>query len=107
MSMWHEGNPKDQADGCYFVRIEENYFGFTRVHFKIHYWHGYTWARLSPYDYGNGVITHYAYIDDPVPFDPHNMQYADILGRMECVAQRDRLPNLQTAPAGSCEKTKK
>ena len=58
--MWHEGEPKEKNEGCYFVRIAENYFGFIKIHFGIHYWYGETWKPLSQYDYGNGKITHYA-----------------------------------------------
>jgi len=91
---WHEGEPPNSEMGIFFVRKEISELGCKRIQFGIHTWYGDRWMPLR---YNDDKITHYAYIDDPLPLEGNNF-YDDDLGRMECVVQGEILPDLSTPP---------
>ena len=96
---WYEGTPPETpfCNDLYFVRIEEQCMGGKRIKFDTHVWYGSNWYPLK-HEYSGDKITHWAYIEDPVPFDADNI-YDDNLGRLECVAQGQLHPDLSTPPA--------
>ena len=101
---WNEGTPPETefCHDIFFVRIEEPDLGCTEISFGTHVWYGDRW---QPLEYSGQRITHWAYIEDPVPLGKYE-KYADSIGRIRCVAQEERLPDLQTPPATK-ERTEK
>lgn len=93
---WFEGTPSDSKMGIYFVRKEIVELGCKRIQFGTHTWYGDRWSPLR-YASSGDKITHYAYIDDPLPLEGNNF-YDDALGRMQCVVQQEVLPDLSTPP---------
>ena len=93
---WNTGTPP-KTEFCqeiFFVRIESPEIGCKEISFTTHVWYGTHWSKLQ---YKDQKITHWAYIEDPVPIG-RNI-YEDTLGRIRCVVQEKVLPNLQTPPA--------
>jgi hypothetical protein len=93
---WFEGTPPETefTQGIFFVRIEQSELGCKSIKFTTHVWYGDRWRPLR---YDGDRITHYAYIDDPVPLEGNNF-YEDTMGRIKCVAQEEVLPDLSTPP---------
>lgn len=98
---WREGNPPKgiEAAGMYFVRELIPDIGFPDISYKTMCWSGFHWRQQHP----SNKVTHYCPINEPVKLG-EDERYADLLGRIECVAQGEVLPDVQTSPGQLSEK---
>lgn len=91
-------NPKSREEGVYLVRIKHD-MGNSTIGYHVATWMGTYWhiSGLGLH-HSHFTVTHYMVIEEPVPLGPHEV-HEDSLGRMLCVAQTFRKPDL-SIPVG-------
>lgn len=79
--------------GVYLVRVSSPRVCGYEISYTTMLWRPGGWRKR----YSSDEVTHYAIIKEPRPLYEHE-EYADIYGRIECIAQQEILPDLSTPP---------